>query len=184
MEEIPVASIMTREPISVKPETNLFECAKKMVRKRVGSLLLVERKRLVGFISQKDILWALIKKSKDDLSQIKAIDISQKKIATVKPTTTIQEAIKKMKKLKFERLPVIHNKQLVGIITIKDILNFHPEIYPELDEFAKIREEAEKLKRMQKNKGRKTGVCEECGNFDILTMSNGVLICENCKNKI
>ena len=109
MEEIPVASIMTREPISVKPETNLFECAKKMVRKRVGSLLLVERKRLVGFISQKDILWALIKKSKDDLSQIKAIDISQKKIATVKPTTTIQEAIK---------------KTIIGMIT-KKLLDFN-----------------------------------------------------------
>jgi len=184
MEGILVASIMTRAPIIVKPETNLFECAKTMVRKKVGSLLLVEKKRLVGFISQQDILWALIKKSKEDLSKIKAIDISQKKIATVKPTATIQEAIRKMKKLKFERLPVIHDKNLVGIITVKDILNFNPEIYPELEEFAKIREESEKLKRMQKMKKRRTGVCEECGNFDILSMVNGVLLCENCRSRI
>lgn len=184
MKNIFVASIMTREPVTVKPETNLLECAKKMVRKRIGSLLLVEKKHLVGFISQQDILWALIKKSKEDLSNIKAADISQKKIATVKPTTTIPQVIEKMKKLRFERLPVIHNGMLVGIITVKDILNFHPEVYPELDEFAKIREESEKLRRMEEMKKRRSGVCEECGNFDILYMTNGVLLCENCRGNI
>ncbi|GAJ23499.1 unnamed protein product, partial [marine sediment metagenome] len=138
MNNILVTNVMTRDPIVIKPETNLLECAKKMVRKKVGSLLLTNQKRLVGFISEKDILWALIKKSKEDLSKIKAIDISPKKIATIKPTATIQEAIEKMKKVKFERLPVIHDKKLVGMVTAKDILNFHPELYPELEEFAKI----------------------------------------------
>ncbi len=176
---------MTREPIVTKPDTNLLECAKKMVRKRVGSLLLVDKKRLVGFISEKDILWALIKKSKEDLSQIKAIDISPRKIATIKPTATISQAIEKMKKVKFERLPVIENGELVGIITSRDILNFHPEFYPELEEFAKIREESKKLKRVKKAKSResvKEGTCEECGKQDILYKFNGMLICESCIN--
>ncbi len=186
MNNILISNIMTREPIITKPETNLFECAKKMVRKRVGSLLLVDNKRLVGFISEKDILWALIKKSKEDLSKIKAIDISPKKIATIKPTATIQQAIEKMKKLKFERLPVIHNGELVGMITVKDILNFHPELYPELEEFATIREESEKLKRIKKAKSKDfiEGICEECGNQDILSRVNGMLICESCKDSI
>ena len=184
MNNISISNVMTRDPVVVKPETNLLECAKKMVRKRVGSLLLVDKKKLVGFISEKDILWALIKKSKDDLSKIKAIDISSRKIATIKPTTTIQEAIEKMKKLKFERLPVIQEGKLVGMVTVKDILNFHPEVYPELEEFAKIREEAEKLKRMKETKKRKTGTCEECGNVDLLYLTNGTLLCESCKNSL
>jgi len=185
MKKILVADVMTREPITIKPDTSLLECAKKMVKKRVGSLLLINRKRLVGFISQKDILWALIKKSKEDLSKIKAIDISPKKIATIKPSFTIEEAMKKMKKLKFEKLPVIHNKELVGVITIRDILNFHPEFYPELEEFAKIREESKKLKRVKKaKKAFPEGICEECGNQDILFRINGMLICESCKNTI
>lgn len=177
-----VADIMTREPVSVKPETNLLECAKKMVRKGVGSLLLVEKKKLVGIISQKDILWALIKKSKEDLSKIKAIEISPKKIATIKPNATIQQAIEKMKKVQFERLPVIESNELFGIITLKDILNFHPELYPELEEFSKIREEAEKLKRIKKAQKRKIEICEHCGKQDILFNVNGELVCENCKD--
>jgi len=186
MKNIFVADVMTREPIIISPETTLLECAKKMVRKRVGSLLIVSKKKLVGFVSEKDILWALIKKSKEDLAKIKAIDISPKKIATIKPISTIAEALRKMKKLKFEKLPVIHEKNLVGIITAKDILNFNPELYPELEEFAQIREETEKLKRVKKAKDKAfmhEGICEECGNQDILHRFNGMIVCESCRDR-
>jgi IMP dehydrogenase len=123
MKPILVSDIMTRDPITIKSDATLLECAKKMVRKRVGSLLIADKKKLVGFISQRDILWALIKKSKDDLSKINIMEISVKKIAKIKPSRTIEEAINKMKKLKFERLPVIHEGELVGMVTIRDILH-------------------------------------------------------------
>ena len=184
MERILVSDIMTRDPVIIRPETNLLECAKKMVSKGVGCLLLVENKRLVGFIYEKDILWALIKKSKQDLHTIKAIDISPKKIATIKPSAPIKEVFDKMKRLKFERLPVIHEGELVGIITIKDILNFQPEIYPELDELAQIREETNKLRRIKKAKDRKMGLCEGCGNYDVLTGEQGNLLCESCRDSL
>ncbi len=181
MKGILVADLMTREPRSVLPETNLLQCAKQMVQKRAGSLLLVKEKKLVGIIARKDILWALVKKSKEDLAMIRAIDISPRKIATIKPTKSISEALRKMKDLKFERLPVIQNKELVGIITLKDILNFHPELYPELKESEQIAEEAEKLKRFKKRKV-SDGICEECGNRDMLVEFNGMLVCESCRN--
>lgn len=184
MINLKVSDLMTREPITTSPETNLLECVKKMVKKKTGSLLLTKEKNLVGLICESDILWALTKKPKEDLKSIKAIDISPKKISTINPNENIKEVFKKMKKLKFERLPVVKEKELIGLITAKDILNFHPEFYPELDEFAKIREQSRKLKLIQKNKERKSvkeGVCEECGNHDLLYKINGMLICESCK---
>ena len=187
MENIIVADVMTREPITAKPSDDLLTCARKMASKRVGCLLLVDKKKLVGFITERDVLWALVKKSKKDLSDIKAIDISPKKIATIKPTITIQEAIKKMKQLKFERLPVTDKDELVGIITAKDILSFHPEFYPELEEFAKIREEEAKLKKIKQAKDIRSsdlGICEECGARDFLYRVHGMLICESCKSSI
>lgn len=187
MNNIIVADLMTRNPFSVKPNMNLLECAKIMITRNVGSLLIVDNKRLVGFISQGDILWALTKtSSKEDLAKINVIDISPKKIATIKPTATIREAINKMNHFKFERLPVIHNGELVGMITIKDILNFQPEIYPEIEEFSQIREETEKLNRLKQARAKRTrmqGICEECGATDWLYRSNGMLICESCRNE-
>jgi predicted transcriptional regulator len=185
MKHIKVADIMTRDPIKIKPETHLLDCAKIMVKKRVGNLLLVHKKKLVGTISRKDILWALVKKSKKDLSSIKAIDISPKKIGTIRPSATVDETIKKMKRLKFPRLPVIQNNELVGLITRRDILNFSPEAYPELEELEQIREETRKLKRIKQRKTKLPsaieGVCEECGNFDVLYGTDGSLICVNCR---
>jgi CBS domain-containing protein len=180
-----VADIMTREPYSVSPETTLLQCARTMIKNRTGSLLLVVGKRLVGIISRRDILWALVKKSQNDLSKIRAIDISPRKIATIKASKTIEEALRKMKKLKFERLPVIQNKELVGIITLRDILNFHPDVSPEIKEYSEIKEEEAKIKRLQLAKKRKIirdGICEECGNRDMLVEFNGMLICESCRD--
>jgi signal-transduction protein with cAMP-binding, CBS, and nucleotidyltransferase domain len=177
MKNLVVSDIMTRDPITIGPETTLIECAKKMVQKRTGSLLITKNKVLIGFISQKDILWALTKKSKEDLSKIRAIEISTRKIATIRPDYPISEVIRKMKKVRFK-------KQLVGVITIKDILNFYPEVYPELEELKAIREEEEKLKRINKKGYVKEGICEQCGNYGILERVEGEFICESCKNFI
>ena len=185
MSKVTVADIMTRDPIKVGPEANLIECARKMVRKRVGSLTIAKNKKLLGYISEHDILWALIKKSKEDLSQIKAIDISPKKIITLKPSATLEQAIKKIKATKFERFPVVDDGELIGIITVKDILDFNPEYYPEFEELERVRKEEEKLKRLAHAREEKTsgdGICEECGNQDILVNHNGMMVCESCRN--
>jgi len=178
MDNISVADIMTRDPITVKPDTNLLNCVKKMVKKRLGSLLVVEKKKLIGLVSHYDILWAIIKKSEKDLEKINAVDVSRKKIVTIRPKATVKEAFNKMKKLKLSRLPVIQDKELVGMLTIRDILNFNPEFYPELDELSRIREESEKLKRIKKRMSE--GICEECGNHNLLFKSEGTMICESC----
>lgn len=187
MENVIVADLMTRTPITIGPKKSLHDAAKIMVKKRVGFIPIVDNKKLVGILSQKDILWAILKQPKQDLSKIKVIDISPRKIATIKPSANLKETIEKMKKTKFEKLPVILNGKLVGIITSKDILSFNPAAYPELEEIKQIREESEKLKRIKLAKERKSfyeGVCEECGNFETLFKINGVLMCDSCRNNI
>jgi len=80
--------------------------------------------------------------------------------------------------------PVVDKgKELVGIVTVKDVLNFNPEFYPELEEFAEIREEQEKLNRIKRKDVAVTadGICEECGEREMLYRFNGMLICESCK---
>ena len=182
MKNILVTDIMTRELVTVSPDSNLMECAKKMVKNRIGSLVIIENEKLVGFISQRDILWALTKHS--DLTKIKAIEISPKKIAVIGPNCTIKEAIEKMNRLKFEKLPVVSQNKIVGFITARDILNVHPEVYPEIEEFAKIREDSEKLKRIKDAKNRGEGICEECGHQGLLFKIDGRLVCESCKDEI
>ncbi|MGA7896736.1 MAG: CBS domain-containing protein [Candidatus Nanoarchaeia archaeon] len=178
---------MTRQITSVDPDTTLLECAKKMVSKKIGSLLLIKDKSLKGFISNEDILWAVIKKSKEDLSKIKASDISPRKIITIKPEASLEEAVEKIRKFKFHRLPVVKKGEVIGLITTRDILNFYPELNAQFKQVESIKEETEKLKRLGEAEERevlKDGICEECGSRDALYRANGMLVCASCLSSI
>ena len=185
MESIVVSDVMTRDPIKISPDRDVLECARMMIKKKRRSLLIVEKKKLLGLITEYDIVWALTKtKSREDLRKVKAIEISPKKIATIRPNEPLSEATKKMKHHMFERLPVLNKGELVGMITLRDILNFHPELYPEMNEFSEIRGKMEKLKRIKATRASRTqaeGICEECGNTDFLYRSNGMLVCGSCR---
>lgn len=179
---IKVGDIMTRNFISAKPDISVLNAVRLMVKKRVGSLVLVEDNILRGILTEKDIMWVLSKKnSKKDLSKIKAREICTKKITTIRPSADIYDATKLMKKAKFRRLPVVIKKRVIGLLTLKDILRIEPELFEIAQEGYMIKEEAEKLKRKEVRESFKEGICEECGNFDILYNIDGELICEECR---
>jgi CBS domain-containing protein len=180
---VKVGDIMTRNFVSAKPDITFLDAVKLMVKKRVGSLVLVEDDILKGILTEKDIMWAISKKSsRGDLSEIKAEEVCTKKITTIRPSADIYDAIKLMKKAKFRRLPVVIKKRVIGLLTLKDILRIEPELFEIAKENYTIKEEAEKLKRKEAAEKFQEGICDECGNFDILYNVDGGLICEGCRD--
>jgi CBS domain-containing protein len=182
---VKVGDIMTRNLITVKPEISVKDAAKIMTKKRVGSLLLTEKEELKGILTEKDIIWALSKKSKKDLSQISAKDICAKKITTIKPSADLSDAIRLMRKKKFRRLPVTVKKKVIGYLTLKDILRIQPELFEiakEHNAIKEIREESAKIKRIKKPENFKESICEECGNYEFLSNEDGRLICKSCRD--
>lgn len=178
---VKVGDIMTRNFISAKPDISVLNAIKLMVKKRVGSVLLVEDDLLKGILTEKDIMWALSKKhAREDLEKIKAKEICTRKITTIRPSADIYDAMKLMKKAKFKRLPVVIKKRIIGLLTLKDVLRIEPELFEIAQENYIIKEEPEKLKRKQAGESFKEGICEECGNFDILYNIDGELMCESC----
>jgi len=180
---IKVGDLMTRNFIYVTPETDLKQCARTMIKKRVGSLLVKEAEQLKGILTEKDIVWVIVKKSSDDLKNIKAKDLMRRKITTIKPDADITEAMKKFKKKKIRRLPVVEKKKLIGFITTNDILRIDPGLFQAIAETIKIKEEGAKLKRHGIQAERKYGICEECGIFDILYKDEPQWLCDECYTK-
>jgi len=180
---IKVGDIMTRNFIHTPPETDLRECAKIMVKKRVGSLIIKTDEKLAGIITEKDIIWAIVKKSKKELKNILAKDLMRRKVITIKPSADITEAMKKYRKKKIRRLPVVENGKLIGMLTIKDVLKIDPGLFQMIAESVKVREETEKLSRRGPNNQQTQGICEECGEFEILSNAGAQWICETCFSK-
>jgi len=182
---VKVGDLMTRNFIWVTPETDLKRCAKTMIKKRVGSLIVKEKdsQKLRGIITEKDIVWAVVKKSKKDLANILVKDIMKRKVVTIKPSADITEALTKIKKKKKRKLPVVENNKVIGMLTTKDIFKISPDLFESLAETVKIREETNKLKRHQRGRPRKLDFCEECGEQDLLTNISDSWICSSCYEK-
>ena len=182
--EIRVGDIMTRNFIHLPSDSNLLECARTMIKKRVGSIVIKDDDEIKGILTEKDIVWALTKRRGNDIDKILAKDIAARKIISIRPEASIQEAMEKMNKKKIRRMPVISNKKAIGYITLKDVVKFIPDIFEESRGFEKIKEEAEKIKRSRyaMNGNFLEAPCEGCGNFDILEKIDGRLLCESCRD--
>ena len=183
MRRIAVGDVMTKNFVSVDYNTNLLKCAKELVKKRVSGLLLTDKKTLKGILTSTDILWAITKKSNIDLKEVKAMDIATRKVAVIKPSADIDQALKKMKALNFRRLPVLLRGKLIGVITLKDILRIEPSLYTETGEFFQVREEQRKL-RETKEKWPLEGFCDNCGAFSSLLKVSGKLLCPDCREEL
>lgn len=175
---IKVGDVMTRNFVSARPDIPFLSAVKLMVKKRVGSLILEEDGYLKGILTEKDVMWALTKQK--DFSDIKAGDVCSKKITTIKPSADVYDAILLMRKKKFRRLPVTVKKKVIGYLTLKDILKIQPELFEIAKEGYHIRRWPLKNTKEKESEAVKEGMCEECGNFEILYNEDGKLVCENC----
>ena len=173
---IKVGDVMTRKLVFAKPDDNLIECAKKMVKNRIGSLLVGDKGKLKGMLIEKDIIWALTKKS-GKLEGVKAINVAHKKISTIKPSSDIYEALSRMKKTRYRWLPVTEKGRVVGLLTINDILRIQPNLFDLVKDMLTIR----RVKVPKESE--KEGICDKCGLYEVLYEKNGKLICSGCKDE-
>lgn len=182
---IKVGDIMTRNFVSIKPDISINQCAKEMIKRHVGSLIVQDNQLLKGILTEKDIVWVLVKKQ--DLSRIKAKDVMTKRVVTVSPGKDISEAIDRIIKTKFRVLPVVVKGRVIGVITVKDILRIQPSLSESLHEFMEIKEETDKLKRSKaaltgEGSWIKEGECSDCGAYGLLYNIDDRLLCEGCRD--
>jgi len=181
---VKVGDIMTRDFVSIKPDVSILDCARKMVKKRVGSLILKENDKLRGIITEGDIIWAMTKKSRRDLKKIRASEITPRKLITIKPSADLYEALQKMKKTKYRWLPVTVKGNVIGFLTLKDVLRIEPNLFGTAQEILQIREESQKLKRIKAGEKFIEGLCEECGSYGMLYKVDNRMICESCRDSM
>ena len=184
MRKIAVGDVMTRNFVSARPAASLHECAKIMAKNNVNSLLVTNGKRLVGILTARDILRTITKNSKLDLKKVRCINFATRKLAVIKPSADISQALEKMHASNFRRLPVVSKGEVVGVVTIKDILAVEPSLYAEMrflmDE---IREEERKTEQSGESWPLE-GICDNCGAFSELLKVEGQLLCPDCREEM
>ena len=174
---IRVSDAMTKSPIYVGPKESAFECVKKMVDQEVGSLIVKEDGKLLGIVTEKDFLTNLIRTKEDHSIPISKIMTKKEKMITITGDEDLYEAILTMSRENVRRLPVMSEDYILGLLTYKDILGIHPELYDLFIEKYKIKEHEEKPARQHYVEG----TCPSCGNYHKLIKMRGRWSCEICK---
>lgn len=106
---------------SIAPEATVYAALKLMAEKNVGALMALEGSRVVGIISERDYARKVILKgkfSKDTLVR----EIMTDKVYFVRPEQTIEECMALMTAEHIRHLPVLDGDQLVGVISIGDVV--------------------------------------------------------------
>jgi CBS domain-containing protein len=110
---------MSRDLLSVEPGLSLTEVAKRMVAKDVGAVLVTEGKQLVGILTERDVLRAVARGI--DASTIVA-DWMTRDPETLEPGESTQQAAVLMIHGGFRHLPITENDEIVGMLSIRDLM--------------------------------------------------------------
>jgi predicted transcriptional regulator len=124
---IPVSSLLHDKSQaavwSVSPTATVFEAIKLMAEKNIGSLPVLSAGRLVGIFTERDYTRKVAlfgKSSKDTLVR----EIISDQIVAVTPEHSVAECMRLMTEHRVRHLPVVQNSELVGIISIGDLVNW------------------------------------------------------------
>jgi CBS domain-containing protein len=115
-----VADVMTQRPRAVTPQTPLDEVAQVMESDDVGAVPLVEGDRLVGIVTDRDIVVRAIAKGKDPKG-MPASEVSSRELVTVHPDDDLSDALELMARHQVRRLAVTDDERLVGVVSQADV---------------------------------------------------------------
>jgi CBS domain-containing protein len=117
-----VHEIMSTELVTVDPTANLTEAARVMSAGKAGSVLVIQGGSLTGILTERDILRALGESSSADLARVSAVsEWMTRDPATVRPETTVAEALNQMLFGGFRHLPVLDGPSVVGMVSMRDL---------------------------------------------------------------
>jgi CBS domain-containing protein len=117
---MPVArNHMSRNLLTVEPGLGLKPVAERMVAKDVGAVLVLERGRLVGILTERDILRAVAAGITDETL---VSDWMTRDPETMEPDETTRQAAVLMIHGGFRHMPIVDGDEVVGMLSIRDLM--------------------------------------------------------------
>jgi len=115
-----IKEVMTRDVRACEPNATVANAAKVMAQEDVGPVPIVEDGRLVGIVTDRDIVVRVVAEGRDpNATTVK--EIASTDLVTVSPDDDLDEALHLLAERQVRRLPVVEGDRLVGIVAQADI---------------------------------------------------------------
>jgi CBS domain-containing protein len=172
-----VKDVMNSQVITAPPSASVKELADKMSRAKVGSVIIMDKDKPLGIVSD----WDIVSRAtiRDELpSKIVAEDIMEP-LQTIESEEGITQAARLLRKHSIKRLGVTYKNKLVGVISSSDVIAVTPELVDVVSEKASL---------LRGEMGRSpafiSGYCDECNEWsDYMQYTDGKFICEECRGE-
>ena len=114
-----------RAVTTAPPGVTLIEVAKRLTQRRIGAIVVVDAcGELVGIVSERDIIRALSEMGPGCLERSVG-DVMTRQVVTCQETDTLDELMAMMTQRRFRHLPVVTDGELVGLVSIGDVVKHH-----------------------------------------------------------
>src|ERR687896_215051 len=110
---------MTKDLLEVAPEDTLGQAAEAMVERGVGSAVVSDFGRLIGILTERDVLRAVA--GRVHSSEARVREWMTQEPVTARGDTTHAEALETMMAHGFRHLPVVDGERTLGIVSIRDV---------------------------------------------------------------
>lgn len=117
-----VSEIMSVKLVEVGPGASVSEAAERMREQRVSSVLVTEGPRLLGIVTERDIVAAIA--GRRDCATTPVDQIMTGKVVTASPDSDIVYAARVMAERGIRHIPVAREDRVIGIISIRDIVRW------------------------------------------------------------
>lgn len=128
-----IRSLMTKKVYTARPTEPLYNLAECMAKKSISCIVIVEKNKPLGIITERDYIKKVIIPKRDP-NTTPAKKIMSKPVKTITEDADFVSVYELMKRYSVRRFPVVDkNGHLVGIVTQRDILDGFAEIIKHLD---------------------------------------------------
>ncbi len=114
-----VRDLMTTRVVVTSPDDPVADAAAAMVRRKVGSALIMQGRFLAGIMTERDVLRAAA--SGGDLTTSPVSAWMTKDPESASPDTTVEEAAQLMLLHGFRHLPVVEGREVCGVVSLRDL---------------------------------------------------------------
>ena len=142
-----VRDVMVREVITVNEDSTVKEAVDVMNEFQIGSLIVLEKGKAKGIVTERDFLRRVTAEAKD-IMNTKVKEIMTTPLVVVEPGTDLEEAMKLMFKNKIKKLAVVDSNKLVGIVTLTDIARFQPQMIRMLKQLTTKQETPKSMRKV------------------------------------
>jgi CBS domain-containing protein len=116
-----IHELMSTDVVSVPSDATLAEVVSKLLTNDVGSVIVVDGTTPTGIVTETDVL-EIIHETGDPVHEIAITDIDHGQVHTTDPSTAVSTVARRMADTGVKKLPVMDGIELVGIITLTDIV--------------------------------------------------------------